>query len=82
MSQMPSQIPSAHLAGVQVAFGASHAAAPDQFIEKFTLIKKHLLEELHKVIIGQDEVIELLMAAMFARATACWWAFPAWPRPS
>ena len=38
-----------------------------QFIEKFTAIKLRLLNELHKVIIGQDEVIELLMAGLFAR---------------
>ena len=37
------------------------------FIERFTSIKVNLLRELHKIIIGQDEVIELLMAALFAR---------------
>ena len=39
----------------------------NQFIERFTHIKTKMLLELHKVIIGQDQVIELLMAAMFAR---------------
>lgn len=38
-----------------------------QFIEKFGLVRQRLLGELHKVIIGQDQVIELLLAAMFAR---------------
>jgi MoxR-like ATPase len=38
-----------------------------QFIERFTQVKTKLLHELHKVIIGQDEVIELLLSAMFAR---------------
>ena len=38
-----------------------------QFIEVFESVKGKLLHELHKVIIGQDEVIELLLAAMFAR---------------
>ena len=38
-----------------------------QFIERFGTIKAKLLHELHKTIIGQDEVIELLLAAMFAR---------------
>ena len=38
-----------------------------QFIEKFVQIRHRLLDELHKVIIGQDDVIELLLAAMFAR---------------
>ncbi len=37
------------------------------FIERFNSLKAKLLVELHKVIIGQDEVIELLLAAMFAR---------------
>ena len=38
-----------------------------QFIERFGAVKNRLLGELHKVIIGQDAVIELLMAALFAR---------------
>ena len=38
-----------------------------QFVERFNLVKSKLLNELHKVIIGQDEVIELLLAALFAR---------------
>ncbi len=51
--------------------GAGAAPAPgnreSQFIEKFIQVKKMMLHELHKIIIGQDEVIELLLAAMFAR---------------
>jgi len=38
-----------------------------QFIERFIQVKSMMLRELHKVIIGQDEVIELLLSAMFAR---------------
>ncbi len=38
-----------------------------QFIERFGAIRVKLLKELHKVIIGQDKVIELLLAALFAR---------------
>jgi MoxR-like ATPase len=38
-----------------------------QFIERFGQVKAKLLQELHKVIIGQDEVIELLLAGMFSR---------------
>ena len=37
------------------------------FLQKFGQVKISLLRELHKVIIGQDEVIELLLSAMFAR---------------
>ncbi len=37
------------------------------FIERFNSVKAKLLAELHKVIIGQDQVLELLMAALFAR---------------
>jgi MoxR-like ATPase len=37
------------------------------FISKFVIVRQQLLTELHKVIIGQDEVIGLLLAAMFAR---------------
>jgi MoxR-like ATPase len=38
-----------------------------QFLQKFGVVKTTLLKELHKVIIGQDQVIELLLAALFAR---------------
>ncbi len=38
-----------------------------QFIERFGVVKQRLLKELDKVIIGQDAVIELLLAALFAR---------------
>src|SRR5688572_27843253 len=38
-----------------------------QFIERFGIVRAKLLKELHKVIIGQDQVIELLLAAIFAR---------------
>ena len=41
--------------------------AYSQFMEKFTAIKVRLLNEIHKTIIGQDEVIELLLAALLAR---------------
>jgi len=40
--------------------------AYSQFMEKFTAIKVRLLNEIHKTIIGQDEVIELLLAALLA----------------
>jgi MoxR-like ATPase len=38
-----------------------------QFLERLTAAKIRLLTELRKVIIGQDQVIELLLAAIFAR---------------
>jgi MoxR-like ATPase len=38
-----------------------------QFIDKFSAVKGRLHKELHKVIIGQEAVIELLLAAIFAR---------------
>jgi len=51
-----------------------------QFIQKFIGVKAQLLKELHKVIIGQEDVIELLMAAMLPGGTVCWWACRGWPR--
>ena len=45
----------------------TQATSEHQFIDKFTTVKNRLLNELHKVIIGQDEVIGLLMSALFAR---------------
>jgi MoxR-like ATPase len=59
LSQAPTTPPS---------LSASAAADRDsQFIQKFTGVKTQILKELHKIIIGQEDVIELLMAAMFAR---------------
>jgi len=42
-------------------------AGEASFIDKFKMVKVNLLTELHKVIIGQDDVIELLLAGIFAR---------------
>src|SRR3954471_12299508 len=38
-----------------------------QFIERFVAAKGKLKHELHKVIVGQEDVLELLLAAIFAR---------------
>jgi MoxR-like ATPase len=60
LSQAPSTPPATAL----------HGSSADQaavFLARFGAVKASLLKELHKVIIGQDEVIELLLAAMFAR---------------
>jgi MoxR-like ATPase len=37
------------------------------FLEHFGKVKSRLLTEIHKSIVGQEEVLELLLAAMFAR---------------
>jgi MoxR-like ATPase len=39
----------------------------EQFLQQFTQVKMRLLTEIHKLIIGQDEVVELLVAALLAR---------------
>jgi len=39
----------------------------EQFVQQLGQIKQKLLGEIHKVIIGQDQVIELLLCAMCAR---------------
>ncbi len=39
----------------------------DQFIQQLGVIKQKLLVEIHKTIIGQDQVIELLLCALFSR---------------
>jgi MoxR-like ATPase len=51
----------------QAASPAGQGQYENQFMERFTNVKVKMLQELHKVIIGQDQVIELLLAAMFAR---------------
>src|SRR5690606_4684280 len=42
-------------------------AGESQFIEKFNQVRTQLLGELHKVVIGQDQVMDLLLACLFAR---------------
>ena len=49
-------------------------------LQEFSQHRRLMQEELQKVIIGQDEVIEQIFAAIFTAATACWSACPAWPR--
>ena len=38
-----------------------------QIIEKFRCVRETMLAEIHKVVIGQDEVIHLLIQAMLSR---------------
>lgn len=53
--------------GESAAATARPGERETQFIEKFSQVKQQLLHELHKVIIGQDQVVELLLASLFAR---------------
>ncbi|MEZ6055415.1 MAG: MoxR family ATPase [Planctomycetaceae bacterium] len=39
----------------------------DDFLEKFRKHREVMVEELHKVIVGQDDVIEQILAAIFTR---------------
>jgi len=69
LSETPTPVPAPTPAAP--ATPAAGTAAPTdreyQFIERFLQVKRMMLHELHKVIIGQDEVIELLLAGLFAR---------------
>ena len=49
-------------------------------IEEFANKRDTLLNEVRKVIVGQDEVIEELLIALFAAATACSSACRGWRR--
>jgi len=51
----------------QTAANLGEAERDGAFIDKFNAVKQRLLKELHKVIIGQDDVIELLLASLLAR---------------
>ena len=65
-----SQAPTHPSHAPQPAHAATPAGISDResaFIAKFMMVKQQLHEELHKVIIGQDAVLELLLAAIFAR---------------
>ena len=69
-SHCPRHPPNPHPPAQSATATPSSAPVGDreaQFISKFMLVKQQLLAELHKVIIGQDEVIELLLSAIFAR---------------
>ncbi len=63
MSQAPAA-PASTPSTIQAPQTPEQAA---DFLKKFGAVKASLLKELHKVIVGQDQVIELLLAAMFAR---------------
>ena len=58
--------------------GQSDLDAMKKLKSAFDTIK----EQLNRVIVGQDQVIEELLIALFAAATACSKACPAWPRRS
>ena len=45
----------------------SEADRDAAFIDKFNVARQRLLKELHKVIVGQDDVIDLLLASLLAR---------------
>jgi len=49
--------------------------------EKLKAAYKSLSQQLARVIVGQDQVIEELLIALFSRAIASSKACPAWPRP-
>jgi MoxR-like ATPase len=52
-----------------------------QFIDRFVAAKARLKHELHKVIVGQEEVLELLLAAIFARGHCLLVGCRGWPKP-
>ena len=49
-------------------------------VEKLQKAYHNMRAELGKVIVGQEEVIEELLIALFCRGHACWSACRAWPR--
>ncbi len=61
------QITSTESAAASAGAGGRPGERESQFIEKFNQVKQQLLTELHKVVIGQDQVVELLLASLFAR---------------
>jgi MoxR-like ATPase len=63
----PPVAPTANSASGAPISPAAQLDRDQQFIEKFKFVKTRLLQELHKVIIGQDEVLEMLLAALFSR---------------
>ena len=46
---------------------ATPQMSPEEAVRRVTQARKHLLAEIHKVIIGQDEMIEQMLICMFAR---------------
>jgi len=56
---------------------ASYAVLLQHFQKSY----RQIVHELGKVIIGQRGVLDQILAAILAAATACWWACRGWPRP-
>ena len=52
----------------------------DEFLEKFQKHHQVMVEELHKVIVGQDDVIDQILAAIFTGGHCLLWAFRDWRR--
>ena len=52
-----------------------------QLLDEFRHSRDLMVTELSKVVIGQREVIEQILAAIFTRGhVTCSWAYRAWPR--
>lgn len=65
---MPPDGAAADTGAASAAARSREARADDvQAVEQLAKAKQVLLREIHKVIVGQDEVIELLLTAMFCR---------------
>ena len=52
-----------------------------QLLDEFRHSRDMMVTELSKVVIGQREVIEQILAAIFTRGHVLLVACPAWPRP-
>ena len=49
-------------------------------VEQLSAAYQTMAAELGKVIVGQQEVVEQVLTAMFCRGMYCWWACRGWPR--
>jgi hypothetical protein len=64
--------------------GGTVALEPDDIAlaDRLKHGREQILTELRKVIIGQDDVVELVLLTLFVGGTPSWWGSRGWRRPS
>lgn len=57
------------------------AGAESAPLEKLKQVREAMLAEIRKVIVGQSDVIDSLLLALYFRVgIVCWWACRGWPK--
>jgi MoxR-like ATPase len=57
-----------------------HSAEDQQRAQRLVAACDRVRQEVARVIVGQQDVVEQLLIAILARGTVCWKVYRAWPR--